>query len=184
MIFDILALFDTSPLTQFSKLNNFFWVCWFLGKNVSNFVYPTWKLDNPYYHNIHKARSCSKDISSCQNVTKTIRIRIFGFFFMKIQSFVINKNLWIFPFSKEIFWQIWDRIVKNTCCENAWEKKKWKCQKHHLIWNRILHSLWCTTKALLKVIKFIEYGYGLYSFDFFIKTSQFFLVKVISIVIF
>ena len=27
------------------------WVCWFLGKNLSNFVPPTWKLDNPYYHN-------------------------------------------------------------------------------------------------------------------------------------
>ena len=24
------ALFDTSPLTQFSKFNNFLWVCWFL----------------------------------------------------------------------------------------------------------------------------------------------------------
>ena len=27
-------------LTQFSKFNNFLWVCWFLGKNLSNFVYP------------------------------------------------------------------------------------------------------------------------------------------------
>ena len=34
------ALFDTSPLTQFSKFNNFLWVCWFLGKNLSNFVPP------------------------------------------------------------------------------------------------------------------------------------------------
>ena len=46
----ILALFDTSPLHQFSKFNNFLWVCWFLGKNISDFVPPTWKLDNPYYH--------------------------------------------------------------------------------------------------------------------------------------
>jgi hypothetical protein len=41
---------DTSPLTQFSKFNNFFWVCWFLGKNLSNFVPPVWKLHNPYCH--------------------------------------------------------------------------------------------------------------------------------------
>ena len=34
----ILALFDTSPLTQFSKFNNFLWLSWFLGKNLSNFV--------------------------------------------------------------------------------------------------------------------------------------------------
>ena len=28
------------PLIQFSKYNNFFWVCWFLCKNLSNFVPP------------------------------------------------------------------------------------------------------------------------------------------------
>ena len=47
----IKALFDTSPLPQFSELNNFLWVCWFLGKNLSNFVPTARKLDNPYYHN-------------------------------------------------------------------------------------------------------------------------------------
>ena len=25
-------------------------VCWFLGKNLSNFIYPVWKLHNPYCH--------------------------------------------------------------------------------------------------------------------------------------
>ena len=48
------ALFDTSPLVQFSKFKNFLWLCWFLGKNLSNFVYPFWKLDNPYCHNLDK----------------------------------------------------------------------------------------------------------------------------------
>ena len=38
-------------LTQFSKFNNFLWVCWFLGKNLSNFVPLVWKLHNPYCHN-------------------------------------------------------------------------------------------------------------------------------------
>ena len=32
------------------KFNNFLWVCWFLGKNLSKFVPPTWKLCNPYCH--------------------------------------------------------------------------------------------------------------------------------------
>ena len=32
------------PLIQFSKFNNFLWGCWFLGKNLSNFVPPVWKL--------------------------------------------------------------------------------------------------------------------------------------------
>ena len=34
----ILALFDSSPFIQNSKFNNF--LCWFLGKNLSNFVSP------------------------------------------------------------------------------------------------------------------------------------------------
>ena len=42
--------FDTSSLHQFSKFNNFLWVRWFLGKNLSNFVSRTWKLGKPYCH--------------------------------------------------------------------------------------------------------------------------------------
>ena len=44
----ILALFESSSITQFSKFNNFLCVCWFSGKNLSNLVPPVWKLDNPY----------------------------------------------------------------------------------------------------------------------------------------
>ena len=44
------ALFDTSPLVQFSKFKNFLWVGWFLGKNLSDFVPPVWKLHYPYCH--------------------------------------------------------------------------------------------------------------------------------------
>ena len=47
------ALFGTSPLVQFSKFKKFLWVCWFLGKNLSNFVPPVWKLHNPYCHSGH-----------------------------------------------------------------------------------------------------------------------------------
>ena len=36
--------------SQFSKFNHFPWVCWFVGKNLSNFVPPAWKLHNPYCH--------------------------------------------------------------------------------------------------------------------------------------
>ena len=48
----ILALFKSSPLHQFSKFNNFLWICCFLGKNLSNFIPSAWKLNNPYYHNL------------------------------------------------------------------------------------------------------------------------------------
>ena len=44
--------FGTSPLHQFSKFNNLLWICWFICKNLSKFVPPAWKLDNPYYHSI------------------------------------------------------------------------------------------------------------------------------------
>ena len=37
-------IFDTLPSTQFSKFNNFLWVCCFFCKNLSNFVPPAWKL--------------------------------------------------------------------------------------------------------------------------------------------
>ena len=55
-IFDsqILVLFATFPLIQFSKFNNFLWVCWFLGKNLSNFITPVWKLQNMYCHTCHQ----------------------------------------------------------------------------------------------------------------------------------
>ena len=45
-----MTIFNTSPLTQFSKFNNFLWVFWFLGKNLSNFVPSVWKLHNPHCH--------------------------------------------------------------------------------------------------------------------------------------
>ena len=46
------------PLHQFSKFNNFLWVGWFLGKKLSNFVPPAWKLDNLYYNIIHLQFLC------------------------------------------------------------------------------------------------------------------------------
>ena len=30
---------------------------WFLAKNLSNFVSPSWKLNNPYYHNVYLAQT-------------------------------------------------------------------------------------------------------------------------------
>ena len=58
MIFDIENWFRKSnfgifwhlPIIPIPKFNNFLWVCWFLDKNLSNFVSPVWKLHNPYCH--------------------------------------------------------------------------------------------------------------------------------------
>ena len=55
---------DTSPLVQFSKFNHFLWVCWFLGKYLSNFVPPAWKLHNPYCHNDRLWCCLSKELKT------------------------------------------------------------------------------------------------------------------------
>ena len=44
----IFANYPVGPI-----FNDFLWVCWFLCKNLSNFVYPVWKLHNPYCHTRH-----------------------------------------------------------------------------------------------------------------------------------
>ena len=46
------ALFDTSPLTQFSKFDNFLWLCWLLAKNLLIF-YPMMKV----FHNLNDPNS-------------------------------------------------------------------------------------------------------------------------------
>ena len=47
----ILALFEISALCFFTKYNNFLpALCWFLVKNLANFVSLHWKLDNPHCH--------------------------------------------------------------------------------------------------------------------------------------
>ena len=49
----IFASYWGSPLVQFSKFNNFLWACWFLCKNLSNFVPLSWKLHNPCCHSAY-----------------------------------------------------------------------------------------------------------------------------------
>ena len=71
----IRMIFDSSPLIQNSKFNNFLWVCWFLGKNLSNFVFPVWKLHNPYFHNagyeaLHSLTGCIQPCDSFQYETE------------------------------------------------------------------------------------------------------------------
>ena len=49
----IFARYWGYPLVQFSKFKNFLWGCWFLCKNLSNFVSLPWKFHNPYCHKYH-----------------------------------------------------------------------------------------------------------------------------------
>ena len=54
------------------KFNNFLWVCWFLCKNLSDFVPPAWKLHNSYYHNgEHGKLTCLAMILVMQSKTRS-----------------------------------------------------------------------------------------------------------------
>ena len=83
------ALFDTSPLTQFSKFNNFLWVCWFLGKNLSNFVPLVWKLHNRYCHNTyHTYLLICFEHFYARNIAKIrLRFAIWAFSSLRIQIY-------------------------------------------------------------------------------------------------
>ena len=63
----ILALFDTSPLTQYSKFYNFLWVCWFLGKNLSSFVPP---VDNSTTRIAIMFRPCGQSLFEVSRIVK------------------------------------------------------------------------------------------------------------------
>ena len=60
----IFASYWGSPLVQFSKFNKFLWACWFLCKNLSNFVPLPWKLHNPYCHTSHTTYNESIDLNT------------------------------------------------------------------------------------------------------------------------
>jgi hypothetical protein len=90
-------IFDSSPQNQFSKFNNFVCVCWFSGKNLSDFITPAWKLDNPYYHNpdvhFHHVRYC----------TGSITLLVFDYLSDFFLCTIIQTPL---PKKRPNFWQI------------------------------------------------------------------------------
>ena len=81
-------IFETYPLHQFSKFNNFLWICWFLGKNISNFILPVWKLDNPCYHNF--TTSIWRDFFVTAFPFTSLEIKNFTYFF---SCYVSSKKL-------------------------------------------------------------------------------------------
>ena len=64
------------------KIQHFLWVCWFLCKNLSTFEPRTWKLHNPYCHDIH--------------VIVSVHLNINIFLGMVLNTFVvITLKLWL-----------------------------------------------------------------------------------------
>ena len=112
-------IFDSLPLIQNSKFNNFLWVCWFLCKNISNFAPPAWKLHNQYCHSAHSMAQCDIIIfevaflflckpSNQKNVFKTFLFLLKRYdvcklrtFFHENTSMYIKYESWMFCFRKE-----------------------------------------------------------------------------------
>ena len=61
----IMLIFSHLPITPILKIHKFPLVCWFLGKNISNFVAPAWKLNNPCYHIVECAGWYSLTLLQC-----------------------------------------------------------------------------------------------------------------------
>ena len=116
----IFASYWGSPLVQFSKFNNFFWVCWFLGKNL-------WKLHNPYCH-IFPILFCWQSIALF-----TCRLEISPFFTHIWWKFCNNKGFtWKLPLFfhilninsqlGEIFFEVVVAFLICTCyCIFTWD---------------------------------------------------------------
>ena len=89
----MMPIFYSSPWHQFSKFNHFLWLCWFWGKNLSNFVLLAIKLDNPYCHNV--TPRALPDITSgpdIRQIYKDWTVRKPDFFLPGHRTFRNRKN--------------------------------------------------------------------------------------------
>ena len=92
----ILAFFDTSPLTQFSKFNNFLWVCWFLGKNLFNFVPMLENFKTLYCHNHLSFEHTYLMTLSCLNIHPSIKLTIKTSLFIHSTEPLCSQSIQIF----------------------------------------------------------------------------------------
>ena len=86
------------------KFNNFLWVCWFLCKNLSNFVPPAWKL---HCHILHQlTRALWLDIRNVKLVRKYFHCFL-----------IITYQLWILGNDNRIWCvqKIWIDYMRKIC---------------------------------------------------------------------
>ena len=118
-----LELFDTFPLHQFTKLNNFLWN---LGKNLSNFVSP-----------LENLTTCITIIVHCQ-IYWSLFFRARRFWSLVVEMAVFSKSFWNCPKAKfQPLLQWWKLMkwlwlhVQNSCqayVANTLERKTGKDQ--------------------------------------------------------
>ena len=137
---------------QFSKFKNFLWVCWFLDKNLSNFIYPVWKLHNPYCHTYV---SVSFWINTILIEINLFLDNLWSFFTQtfheKTPSTCFTKgNSWVSSNTHGEF--VWDFSKSNfqTFPRDGRESTIWCCPKRPLSpfsesSNTHTHTLWTAT---------------------------------------
>ena len=91
--------FDTSLLHQFSKFNHFLWVCWFLGKNLSNFVTPlehstTYTTIKHIYRNLDPSTLALNRFGGHQNISHELRLSKNLLMHLEIRGWVIRACTW------------------------------------------------------------------------------------------
>ena len=60
------------PINPILKIQKFPLSILILGKNLSNFLYPTWKLDNPYCHISHQRKPNSRFAPGAKRVSELL----------------------------------------------------------------------------------------------------------------
>ena len=147
------------PLIQFSKLNDFLWVCWFLGKNIFNFVPPFWKLHNLYCHSMHNNLTPVVELQGaegthcrfCQYVISRGNIISFWFhlchWFRCVEFSTFVFNFWTEPACRK---QQTTKSIQNS----KFNKSKSMSYQGHLYWRlEITKTLpnWCLSFYFLRL---------------------------------
>ena len=107
-----------SLLTQFSKFNNFLWVWWFLGKYLSNFVPPVWKLHYLYCHNLqccpvsvpHRLATPGMVVLGLVIVSSSLAVPQSPSVSGPARTAVSKSNLWSLRIKNGLKSQIWEQV--------------------------------------------------------------------------
>ena len=158
-----------SPLVQFSKFNNFLWVHWFLGKNLSNFVSPVWKLHNPYCHNI--SYTCQsyfiqfllRLIYLNELILQGNQLRLLPPEFTQMEELIGNKgmllmaeNPWILPIQEQLnigAHHLFE-YLKSSTYKFIYDRNKWL---EPLFYNHLVLHI-CTRVTPLEQLSIAEFS--------------------------
>ena len=126
---------------QFSKFNNFLWVCWFLGNNLLNFVSPDLKLHNRYCHTF--AFFCQIVVHGIGTYKHFLTIIVFkGSLQCQYSHWLVSRRTKDFQIFG--FWNNGNLKKKTSLTMNYFWC--WMCLKKYLCFGQQVLFLWIPTK--------------------------------------